>query len=90
MKLGVNSDVNLDLKKVGVRMMDGGPSKTNRPSSLPSNPVHEEQQNENKIQNHCLWILHQSQKNFRKRATASGSDRHQIKAKKKKNQTMKL
>ena len=39
MKLGVNSDVNLDMKKVGVRMMDGGPPKTNRPNSHPSNPV---------------------------------------------------
>ena len=44
MKLGVNSDVNLDLKKVGVRMMDGGPSKNNRPTSHPSNPI----ENENK------------------------------------------
>ena len=59
MKLGVNSDVNLDLKHVGVRMMDGGPSKTNRPSSHPSNPIHQEQQNESKKnQNHCLWIPH--------------------------------
>ena len=46
MKLGVNSDVNVDLKKVGVTMMDGGPSKTNRPTSHPSNPV--EKKNENK------------------------------------------
>ena len=45
-KLGVNSDVNVDLKKVGVKMMDGGPPKTNRPTSHPSNP--EEKQNENK------------------------------------------
>ena len=44
MKLGVNSDVNLDLEKVGVRMMDGGPSKNNRPTSHPSNPI----ENENK------------------------------------------
>ena len=44
MKLGVNSDVNVDLKKVGAKGMDGGPSKTNRPTSHPSNP--EEKQNE--------------------------------------------
>ena len=43
MKLGVNSDVNVDLKKVGVNMMDGGPSKTNRPNSHPSNPENESQ-----------------------------------------------
>ena len=46
MKLGVNSDVNVDLKKVGVRKMDGGSSKTNRSTSHPSNTV--EKQNENK------------------------------------------
>ena len=46
MKLGVNSDVNVYLKKVGVRKMDGGSSKTNRSTSHPSNTV--ERQNENK------------------------------------------
>ena len=50
MKLGVNSDVNLDLKNIGVRMMDGGPSKNNRPSSHPSNPVHSEQQQQKETQ----------------------------------------
>ena len=44
MKLGVNSDVNVALKNVGVRNMDGGSSKNNRPTSHPSNPV--EKQNE--------------------------------------------
>ena len=43
MKLGVNSDVNVDLKKVGVTMMDGGQSKTNRPTSHPSNTENESQ-----------------------------------------------
>ena len=40
-KLGVNSDVNVELKKVGVRKMDGGQSKTNRPNSHPSNTENE-------------------------------------------------
>ena len=39
MKLGVNNDVNLDTKKVGVRMMNGGHSKLDRPTSHPSNPI---------------------------------------------------
>ena len=39
-KLGVNSDVNLDMKKVGVRLMNGGPSKIDRPTSHPSTPIH--------------------------------------------------
>ena len=40
MKLGVNNSVNLETKKVGVRLMDGGPSKIDRPTSHPSNPIH--------------------------------------------------
>ena len=40
MKLGVNSEVNLDMKKVGVKLMNGGPSKIDRPTSHPSNPIH--------------------------------------------------
>ena len=40
MQLGVNNSVNLDTKKVGVRLMDGGPSKIDRPTSHPSNPIH--------------------------------------------------
>ena len=35
MKLGVNSDVNLDLKRVGVRMMDGGHQKPTDPPHIP-------------------------------------------------------
>ena len=38
MKLGVNSDVNVDLKNVGTRNMDGGSSKNNRSTSHSSNP----------------------------------------------------
>ena len=41
MKLGVNSDVNVDLKKVGARNMDGGQSKNNRSTSHSSNPENE-------------------------------------------------
>ena len=40
MQLGVNNSVNLETKKVGVRLMDGGPSKIDRPTSHPSNPIH--------------------------------------------------
>ena len=40
MQLGVNNSVNLDTKKVGVRLMDGGPSKIDRRTSHPSNPIH--------------------------------------------------
>ena len=39
MKLGVNKSVNLEMKIVGVRHMNGGSSKINRPTSNPSNPV---------------------------------------------------
>ena len=40
MQLGVNNSVNLETKKVGARLMDGGKSKINRPTSHPSNPIH--------------------------------------------------
>ena len=40
MQLGINNSVNLETKKVGVRLMDGGPSKIDRPTSHPSNPIH--------------------------------------------------
>ena len=40
MKLGVSNSVNLETKKVGARLMDGGPSKIDRPTSHPSNPIH--------------------------------------------------
>ena len=40
MQLGVNNSVNLETKKVGVRLMDGEKSKIDRPTSHPSNPIH--------------------------------------------------
>ena len=40
MKLGVNNDVNPGTKKVGIKHMEGGPSKITRPNSHPSNPIH--------------------------------------------------
>ena len=40
MQLGVNNSVNLETKKVGVRLMDGGKSKIDRPTAHPSNPIH--------------------------------------------------
>lgn len=38
-KLGVNNSVNLDTKNVGVKLMNGGGSKINRPTSHPPNPI---------------------------------------------------
>lgn len=40
MKLEVNSSVNQDMKRVGVRLMDGGGSRNKRPRGHPSNPIH--------------------------------------------------
>ena len=40
MKLGVNNSVNLETKKVGVRLMDVEKSKIDRSTSHPSNPIH--------------------------------------------------
>ena len=40
MKLGVNNSVNLETKKVGVRLMDGEKSKIDRLTAHPSNPIH--------------------------------------------------
>ena len=42
MKFGVNNYVNSETKKVGLRLMDGGPSEVNVPNSHPSNPIHKE------------------------------------------------
>jgi len=68
MKLGVKS-VNSDMKKVGVKLMNGGPSKINRPNSHPSNPIHRLQQGSNES-----YI-----KSSRKSETQSkSSDNHEI------------
>jgi len=40
MKLGVNNEVNPETKKAALKLMAGGPSKINPPSSHPSNPIH--------------------------------------------------
>ena len=40
MILGVNNSINLGTKKVGLVLMDGGPSKITPPNSHPSNPIH--------------------------------------------------
>ena len=42
MKLGVNNDINLGTKKTSLKLMDGGPSKINPPTSHPSNPIHKQ------------------------------------------------
>ena len=63
MQLGVNNSVNLETKKVGVRLMDGGPSKIDRPISHPSNPIHKaETSNPNPI--HKANPIHEDQKTF--------------------------
>jgi len=40
MELGVNNNVDTETNKVGLRLMDGGPSKVNVPNSHPCNPIH--------------------------------------------------
>ena len=40
MILGVNNGINLDTKKAGLVLMDGGPSRINPPNSHPSNLIH--------------------------------------------------
>ena len=45
MKLGVNNDVNSGTKKVGIRLMEGGPSKINPPNS---HPIHKAAQPKDK------------------------------------------
>ena len=49
MKLGVNSDVNVDLKNVGVRNMDGGSSKNNRSTLHTSNQENGKTKKQKKI-----------------------------------------
>ena len=61
MQLGVNNSVNLETKKVGVRLMDGGPSKIDRPTSHPSNPIHKAETS-NPI--HKANPIHKDQKTF--------------------------
>ena len=62
MQLGVNNSVNLETKKVGVKLMDGGPSKIDRPTSHPSNPIHKaETSNPNPIHPNPI---HKDQKTF--------------------------
>ena len=61
MQLGVNNTVNLDTKKVGVRLMEGGPSKIDRPTSHPSNPIHKAK-TPNPI--HKANPIHEDQKTF--------------------------
>ena len=39
MKLGFNKSVNLEMKSVEVKQMDGGSSKINRPTSNPSDKI---------------------------------------------------
>ena len=60
MQLGVNNSVNLETKNVGVRLMDGGPSKIDRPTSHPSNPIHKAEAS-NPIHS---YPIHKDQKTF--------------------------
>ena len=43
MKLEVNKSAHSELKSVGVRYMNGGPSKINGPTSHPSNTINKEE-----------------------------------------------
>ena len=61
MQLGVNNSVNLETKKVDVRLMEGGPSKIDRPTSHPSNPIHKAK-TPNPI--HKANPIHKDQKTF--------------------------
>ena len=42
MKLGVNNQVNLGTKKASLKLMAGGPSKVKQPNNHPSNPIHKQ------------------------------------------------
>ena len=42
MKLGVNNQVNLGTKKASLKLMAGGPSKVKKPNNHPSNPIHKQ------------------------------------------------
>ena len=72
MKLGVNNSVNLETKKVGVRLMDGGPSKIDRPTSHPSNPIHSNPIHPNPI--------HKDQKTFQPPQAKSEGNHEILKA----------
>ena len=73
MKLGVNSEVNLDMKKVGVKLMNGGPSKIDRPTSHPSNPIHRQV---NKQSSSAIEKVMQSEK----RSSSSSEKQKQVKS----------
>ena len=68
MKLGVNNSVNLETKKVGVRLMDGEKSKIDRPTSHPSNPIHKANP------------IHKDQKTFQPPQTKSEGNHEILKA----------
>ena len=42
MKLGVNNQVNLGMKKASLKLMAGGPSKVKPPNNHPANPIHKQ------------------------------------------------
>ena len=77
MQLGVNNSVNLDTKKVGARLMDGGPSKIDRPTSHPSNPIHKVETS-NPI--HKANPIHKDQKHFQppQKETIKSEGNHEI------------
>ena len=69
MQLGVNNSVNLETKKVGVRLMDGGPSKIDRPTSHPSNPIHKAETSN---------PIHKDQKTFQPPQANKLGSKHEI------------
>ena len=66
MQFGVNNSVNLETKKVGVRLMDGEKSKIDRPTSRPSNPIHKAETSNpiHKANPIHLNLIHKDQKTF--------------------------
>ena len=64
MQLGINNSVNLDTKKVGVRLMDGGPSKIDRPTSHPSNSIHKAETSKPIHKAEASNPIHKDQKTF--------------------------
>ena len=50
MKLGVNNSVNQEMKRVRVKLMDGGGSKVKRPTGHPSNPIEQQSLKQSQIE----------------------------------------
>ena len=79
MKLGVNNSVNLETKKVGARLMDGGKSKIDRPTAHPSNPIHKaEAPNTIHANPDHPNPIHKDQKTFQPPQKTKSEENHEI------------